>query len=82
MTFDIEGLPPSISNSVTVDIDYLRYRHTISKVKNVDVEWAFDIEVFDIKCCARYRRSDTRYREFGMARIQMSRRSTLNGVGP
>jgi hypothetical protein len=34
MTFDIEGLSPSISNSVTVtfDIEYLRlgYQHTIS----------------------------------------------------
>jgi hypothetical protein len=64
MTFDIEGLSPSISNSVTIDIDYLRYRQMISKVQNVDIECVFDImiEVFDIECCARFRRSDTRYR--------------------
>jgi hypothetical protein len=49
--------------NVTFDIEYLRYRHTISKVHNVDIVWAFDIEVFDIECYARYdRRSDTRYR--------------------
>jgi hypothetical protein len=62
MTFDIEGLSPSISNYVTFDIEHLRYRHTISNVRNVDIEWSFDIEVFDIECYARYRRSDTRYR--------------------
>jgi hypothetical protein len=31
-------------------------------VQNVDIEWAFDIEVFDIECYGQYRRSDTRYR--------------------
>ncbi len=31
-------------------------------MQNVDIEWAFDIEVFNIECYARYRRSDTRYR--------------------
>jgi hypothetical protein len=31
-------------------------------VQNVDIECAFDIEVFDIECDARYRTSDTRYR--------------------
>ncbi len=34
----------------------------ISNVKNVDIERAFDIEVFDIDCFVRYRTSDTRYR--------------------
>jgi hypothetical protein len=34
----------------------------ISKVKNVDIERAFDIEVFDIECFVRYRLSGTRYR--------------------
>ena len=62
MTFDIEGLWPSMSNNVTFDIEYLRYRHTILKVQNVDIEWTFDIEVFNIECYARYRKSDTRYR--------------------
>jgi hypothetical protein len=65
MTFGIGGLSPSISNDVTFDIEgieYLRCRHTILKMQNVDIEWAFDIEVFDIECYARYRRSDTRYR--------------------
>jgi hypothetical protein len=42
--------------------DDLRYRRTTSKVQNVDIDWAFDIEVFEIECYARYRRSDTRYR--------------------
>jgi hypothetical protein len=54
---------------VTFDIGLLdiRYR-TPSKpadskvVKNVDIECAFDIEVFDIECDGRYRTSDTRYR--------------------
>ncbi len=45
-----------------IDIEHLRYRHTISKVQNVDIEWAFDIEVFVIECFARYVMSDTRYR--------------------
>jgi hypothetical protein len=62
MTCDIEGLSPSISNNVTFDIEHLRYRHTISKVQNVDIEWTFDIEVFDIECYARNPRSDPRYR--------------------
>jgi hypothetical protein len=62
MTFDIEGLSPSISNNETFDIEHLRYQHTISKVQNVDIELTFDIEVFDIECDTRYRRSDTRYR--------------------
>jgi hypothetical protein len=44
---------PSISN--TYDIEGAK-RHA------VDIEWAFDIEVFDIECYARYRRSDTRHR--------------------
>ena len=35
---------------------------SISKVQNVDIEWAFDIKVIDIECYARYRMSDTRYR--------------------
>jgi hypothetical protein len=60
MTFDIHK--PSISHNDTFDIEHLRYRHTISKVQNVDIEWAFDIEVFDIECDARYRRSAARYR--------------------
>jgi hypothetical protein len=58
MTFDIEGLSSSISNNVTFDIEHLRYRHTISKVQNVDIEWTFDIDVFDIECYVQYRRSD------------------------
>ena len=47
---------------MTFDIEHLRYRYTISNVKNVDIERAFDIEVFDIECYVRYRTSDTRYR--------------------
>jgi hypothetical protein len=65
ITFDIDGMPPSISNKVTFDIEHLRYQCTISNVKNVDIEWAFDIEVFDIECFVRYRRSNTRYRASG-----------------
>jgi hypothetical protein len=38
----------SISN--IFDIEHLRYRHTISKAQNVDIEGEFDIEVFDIEC--------------------------------
>jgi hypothetical protein len=62
LTFDIYDFLPSISSRVTFDIEHLRYRYTISNVKNVDIERAFDIEVFDIECYARYRTSDTRYR--------------------
>jgi hypothetical protein len=51
---------PSISSSVTFDIEHLRYRYTIPIVKNVDIKCTFDIDVFDIDCYARYRRSDTR----------------------
>jgi hypothetical protein len=47
---------------VTYDIEHLRYRCTISNVKNVDIERAFDIECFDIECYIRYRTSDTQYR--------------------
>jgi hypothetical protein len=57
ITLDIDGMSPSISSSVIFDIEHLRYRYTISNVKNVDIERAFDIE-----CYARYRTSDTRYR--------------------
>jgi hypothetical protein len=62
LTFEIDGMSPSLSNSVTFDIEHLRYRYTISDVKNVDIVLAFEIEVFDIECYARYRRSNTRYR--------------------
>ncbi len=47
---------------MTFDIEHLRYRQTISNVKNVAIERAFDIEVFDIERYARNRTSDTRYR--------------------
>jgi hypothetical protein len=39
MTFDIEGLWPWISHNDTFYIEHLRYRHTISKVQNVDIVW-------------------------------------------
>jgi hypothetical protein len=61
VTFDIDGFGPSISNWVLFDIEYLRYRYTISNNKNVDIEYAFDIHVFDIECIIRYRLSINRY---------------------
>jgi hypothetical protein len=62
LTFDIDDFLPSISSRVSFDIEHLGYRYTISNVKNVDIERAFDIEVFDIEYYVRYRTSDTRYR--------------------
>ncbi len=43
-------------------ISYTFDNDTISKVQNVDIECAFDIEVFNIECYGRYRKSNTRYR--------------------
>jgi hypothetical protein len=54
VTFDIDDFSTSISSRVSFDIEYNRYRISISNVKNVDIEHAFDIEFFDIECFARY----------------------------
>jgi hypothetical protein len=68
MTFDNEVLSPSISNSVTFDIEHLRYRYTTSNVKNMDIELAFDTKS-SISNVALDIESPTI--DIGVARIQM-----------
>ena len=64
LTFDIEVSTYTISKVVIFDIEYLRYRYTISNAQTFDIECTYDIEDFDIECDVRYRRFkfDTRYR--------------------